>query len=87
MKSSFGLIVGIIIAIFLAIDAPKHNKRAWLWALLGFFFGPIALGIYLIQIGKKVLGWVILVVVGLLYLVLIFVFVVVAVLLAGTGGF
>lgn len=87
MESSIGLIIGIIIAIYLAIDAPKHNKRAWLWAILGFFFGPIALGIYLIQIGKKALGWIILVVVGLIYIAIIFFVVVAALLLAGSGIF
>jgi ABC-type molybdate transport system permease subunit len=62
-----GLIIGIVIAIFLAMDAPKHNKRPVLWAILGFLFGPIGLGIYLIQTNRKVIGWIITVVVGLGY--------------------
>jgi hypothetical protein len=44
-----GLIIGIIIATYLAIDAPKQNMRPVLWAIVGFLFGPIGLGIYLIQ--------------------------------------
>lgn len=71
MKFS-GLIIGIIIAIYLAVDAPKHNKRPWLWAILGFLFGPLALGIYLIQTGRKVLGWIITIVIGLAYLFFLF---------------
>ncbi|AZU64533.1 hypothetical protein [Neobacillus mesonae] len=83
MKGGLGLVISVVIAIYLAIDAPKHNKRSWLWAILGLFFGPIALGIYLIQTGRKVLGWIILVVVGLLYIFLIFLFIAAIFLLQG----
>jgi hypothetical protein len=86
MKMGFGLIIDIIIAIYLAVDAPKHNKRPWLWAILGFFFGPIPLVIYLIQTGRKVIGWIMLVVVGLFYIFLIFIVVIAAVLLS-SGNF
>jgi disulfide bond formation protein DsbB len=65
--SSF--LLGIIIAIYLAIDAPKHHKRPWLWAILGFIFGPIALGIYLIQTDRKVLGWIITILSILIYII------------------
>ncbi|WP_042463385.1 hypothetical protein [Neobacillus dielmonensis] len=61
-------LVNIIIAVFLAIDAPKHNKRPWLWAILGVFFGAIVLGIYFIQTGKKVLGWVITILALIVYI-------------------
>ena len=67
-----GIFISIIIAVFLYIDAQKYNKRPWLWAILGFIFGPIALGIYLIQTGRKVLGWIITIVVGLGYVFFIF---------------
>ncbi|MFJ7726089.1 hypothetical protein ACIQXV_07970 [Neobacillus sp. NPDC097160] len=87
MKGSFGLIVGIIIAIYLYVDAPKHNKSRWLWAILGFIFGPIALGIYLIQTGRKVLGWIITIVAILLYILIIFLVVIAAVLFSTGGGF
>lgn len=55
----------------MVIDAPKHGKRAWLWGVLGFFLGTIALGIYLIQTDRKVLGWVILIVSVIGYILLI----------------
>lgn len=86
MSITLSFLVEIIIAIFLFVDAPKHNKSRWLWAILGFFFGPFALGIYLIKTGRKVLGWIIVVVVGLLYLAFIVFAVLMAVLLAN-GGF
>jgi len=87
MKGSLGIIVGIIIAIYLFVDAPKHKKSRWLWAILGFIFGPITLGIYLIQTGRKVLGWIITIVAILLYILIIFFFVIVALLLANSGSF
>ncbi|EKN66510.1 hypothetical protein BABA_15412 [Neobacillus bataviensis LMG 21833] len=86
MKGSFGLIVGIIIAIFLYLDAPKHNKSRWLWAILGFFFGPIALGIYFIRTGRKVLGWIITIVAILLYIIIIVSIIILVVALVATGG-
>jgi hypothetical protein len=76
------VIIGLIIAIFLFIDAPKYNKSRWLWAILGFIFGPIALGIYLIKTGRKVLGWIITIIAILLYLLIIFFFVVIAAMFA-----
>ncbi|WHY77417.1 hypothetical protein QNH20_25720 [Neobacillus sp. WH10] len=85
MKLTFGLIVNIIIVIYLFLDAPKHNKSRWLWAILGLVFGLIALGIYLIQTGRKVLGWIITIVSILIYLLIIF-FVVIAVIIFSTSG-
>ncbi|WP_040207088.1 hypothetical protein [Neobacillus jeddahensis] len=84
MEGSFGFIIGIILAIFLFIDAPKHNKSRWLWAILGFIFGPIAVGIYLIKTGRKVLGWIVTIVSILLYIILIFLLIV-AVFLMSNG--
>ncbi|MGM7721443.1 hypothetical protein [uncultured Metabacillus sp.] len=74
MEFSFGFIVSIAIAIYLAIDAPKHNKNPWLWGILGFIFGPIVLGIYFIRTGRKVAGWIIFVISVLLILLFILFF-------------
>lgn len=51
-------IVPIIIAVYLAIDAPKHGKSPWLWGILGFLFTLLPLGIYLIKTNRKVAGWI-----------------------------
>lgn len=59
MEFSFGFILSILIAIYIFIDAPKHDKNRWLWAILGFLFGPLVLGIYFILTGRKVAGWII----------------------------
>ncbi|WP_347549950.1 hypothetical protein ABFG93_21095 [Pseudalkalibacillus hwajinpoensis] len=53
-----GLIIPIVVAVFLAIDAPKHGKNPWLWGILGFLFTFLTLGIYLIKTGRKVAGWI-----------------------------
>lgn len=74
MEFSFGFILSIAIAIFLAIDAPKHGKNPWLWGILGFVFGPIVLGIYFIKTGRKVAGWIILIIAIILILLLILFF-------------
>ncbi|RBP02788.1 hypothetical protein [Rossellomorea aquimaris] len=55
---AFFYLFNILIAIYLFIDAQKHNKNKWLWAILGLIFSFITLGIYWILTGKKVLGWV-----------------------------
>ncbi|MGG1679235.1 hypothetical protein ACIFOT_26435 [Neobacillus sp. NRS-1170] len=82
MSGTISLLIAIAFAVYLFIDAPKHNKSRWLWAILGFIFGPIALGIYLIQTGRKVLGWIITIVVGLGYILMIILVVLGAVLFA-----
>jgi hypothetical protein len=66
-----GFIINILITIFLAMDAKKHSKSPVLWGILGFLFGPIALGIYLIKTNRKVLGWIITIVAGIGYLAFI----------------
>jgi hypothetical protein len=63
---SFLLSLGI--AIFLFVQAPKFGKNKWLWAILGFIFGFIALGIFFIKTGKKVLGWILVILSILLYI-------------------
>lgn len=76
MELTFGLILSIVIAVYLAIDAPKHGKNPWLWGILGFIFGPLVLGIYLIKTGRKLLGWII-VGIAILFFLLIVILVVV----------
>lgn len=71
MESLISFLISLAFAIFLYIDAPKHNKSRWLWAILGFIFGPIALGIYFIKTGRKVAGWIITILAILFYVVLI----------------
>lgn len=66
-----GFIINVAITVFLAIDASKHSKSGVLWGILGFLFGPIALGIYLIRTDRKTIGWVILIPVGIAYILFI----------------
>ncbi|WP_175640255.1 hypothetical protein [Metabacillus schmidteae] len=74
MVEFIGLIIPIIITVYLAIDAPKHNRNPWLWGILGLIFGPIVLGIYFIVTGRKVAGWIILVICILLIILSIVLF-------------
>ncbi|MDQ0231418.1 hypothetical protein [Metabacillus malikii] len=62
MELSLSFIISVVIAIYLAVDAPKHNRNPWIWGILGLLFGPIVLGIYLIATGRKVAGWIILII-------------------------
>jgi hypothetical protein len=64
-----GFLISIIITIYLAVNAPKYNKNAWLWAILGFFFGLIALGIFFIKTGRKVLGWILVIISSIFYVI------------------
>jgi hypothetical protein len=41
------------------MDSKKHGKNPILWGILGFIFGAIALGIYLIKTNRKVIGWIV----------------------------
>lgn len=59
MEYIVGLIVSIAITVFMVMDAPKHGKSPVLWGIIGFIFGLLGLGIYLIVTGRKVLGWII----------------------------
>ena len=43
-----GLVVQIIIIVFLYKDATRRGQSGALWAILGFFFGLLALIIWLI---------------------------------------
>ncbi|MCA0172506.1 hypothetical protein [Bacillus sp. RAR_GA_16] len=61
MELSFGLILNIVIAIYLFVDAKKRDKSSFFWAILGLIFGPIVLGIYFIQTGRKGIGWLIII--------------------------
>jgi len=73
MEFSFNWIVNILIAIYLVVDSKKHGKSPILWGILGFFFGLIALSIYLIRTDRKTIGWILLVVSVLIYLLVFFV--------------
>ncbi|MGD6805083.1 hypothetical protein [Rossellomorea aquimaris] len=69
MEFSLSFIINIIIAVYLFVDARKRGKNPWLWGILGLIFGAIVLGIYLIQTGRKGLGWVI-VILAILWFIL-----------------
>jgi len=86
LEGSFGLILNIVITIYLVIDSRKHGKSPVLWGILGFFFGAIALGIYLIKTNRKVLGWIITIISIIGYIVLLLVILLGVALIMG-GGF
>ncbi|WP_077622781.1 hypothetical protein [Sediminibacillus massiliensis] len=67
-----GLVVSVIVAVYLAIDAPKQGKSPVLWAILGFIFGLLTLGIYFIKTGRTTIGWVLTIIIGIAYLIIIF---------------
>ncbi len=49
------LIVSIIIIVYVATDCKHYDKSPWGWGIFAFFFGFLALGIYLCQ--TKRVGW------------------------------
>lgn len=59
MEGFIGLAINIILTIYLVIDSKKHGKSPVLWGILGFVFGAIALGIYLIKTDRKLVGWIV----------------------------
>lgn len=59
MEGTLGLVLNIIITVYLVIDSKKYGKSPVLWGILGFVFGAIALGIYLIKTDRKVIGWIV----------------------------
>ncbi|MEH7252539.1 hypothetical protein V7111_10485 [Neobacillus niacini] len=59
MELTFGLVLNIILTIYLVIDSKKYGKSPVLWGILGFIFGAVALGIYLIKTDRKVIGWIV----------------------------
>jgi len=86
LEGSFGLLLNVVITIYLIIDSRKHGKSPVLWGILGFFFGAIALGIYLIKTNRKVLGWIITIISIIGYVVLLLVILLGVALIMG-GGF
>ncbi|MCM3026062.1 hypothetical protein M3584_04080 [Bacillus safensis] len=70
-----GWFVSILVAIYLFIDAPKHGKNKWLWSILGLLFGLFAFGIYLIKTGRKGLGWTVLIVSIIIYVIVMLAYV------------
>ncbi|MBT2720037.1 hypothetical protein ACSU6B_19070 [Neobacillus sp. C211] len=86
MEGFIGLVLNIILTIYLVIDSRKHGKSPILWGILGFIFGLIALGIYLIKTNRKVIGWIITIISIIGYLALLLVLLLGAALILG-GGF
>jgi hypothetical protein len=86
LEGFFGLVLNIIITIYLVIDSRKHGKSPVLWGILGFFFGPVVLGIYLIRTNRKLIGWIITIISTIGYITLIILIFVFAALIVG-GGF
>ncbi|WHY70055.1 hypothetical protein QNH17_26845 [Neobacillus sp. SuZ13] len=86
LEGTFGLLLNVVITIYLIIDSRKHGKSPVLWGILGFFFGAIALGIYLIKTNRKVLGWIITIISIIGYVVLLLVILLGVALIMG-GGF
>jgi len=56
-----GVIISLIIIVYIATDAPNHDKSPWGWGIFAFFFNFLALGIYLYQTERKTAGvlWII----------------------------
>jgi hypothetical protein len=86
LEGFIGLVLNIILTIYLVIDSRKHGKSPILWGILGFIFGLIALGIYLIKTNRKVIGWIITIISTIGYLALLLVLLLGAALILG-GGF
>lgn len=51
-----GLLVSLAIIVYIVADAPHYDKSPWLWGIFAFFFGFLALGIYLYQTGRNAWG-------------------------------
>ncbi|MFP7297107.1 hypothetical protein [Neobacillus niacini] len=71
---SLGLILNIVITIYLVIEARKYGKSPILWGILGFIFGALALGIFLIRTNRKLIGWIITIISAIGYVALIMIF-------------
>lgn len=74
MEYGIGLLLSIAITVYMVVDAPKHGKSPVLWGILGFVFGLLGLGIYLIVTNRKVIGWIIVVLFILLVIGVILIF-------------
>jgi hypothetical protein len=85
LESFFGLVLNIVITVFLVIDSRKHGKSPILWGILGFIFGAVALGIYLIKTDRKLIGWII-TIISIIGYIILFIFIAFAVALL-VGGF
>jgi hypothetical protein len=73
VEFSFSLIINIFVAIYLFMDAKKRDKNPWVWGILGLIFGIIVLGIYLIVTGRKLWGWII-VILSILWFIIALIF-------------
>lgn len=75
METFISFAINILITVYLVIDSKKYGKSPVLWGILGFFFGTIALGIYLIRTDRKLIGWIVLIVSTIFYILVILFFV------------
>ncbi|MHC0037604.1 hypothetical protein [Pseudoneobacillus sp. C159] len=80
---AFSWLINIAIAVYLAIDAPKQGKSPVLWAIFGLVFGAITLGIYFIRTQRKLIGWIVLILSIIGYIVLFIISFIAAVLMLG----
>lgn len=85
MESFIGLALNIIVTVYLVIDSRKHGKSPILWGILGFLFGAIALGIYLIRTDRKLIGWIV-TIISIIGYIILFIVIALAVALI-VGGF
>ena len=51
-----GLLISLAIIVYIVTDAPDYDKSQWGWGIFAFFFGFLALGIYLFQTERKSWG-------------------------------
>lgn len=49
------ILLSIIIVTYVARDAPNFDKNPWGWGVFAFFFGFLALGIFLCRTTRT--GW------------------------------
>ncbi len=74
MEFSLFWAINILITIYLVVDSKKTGKNPVLWGIMGFLFGIITLSIYLIRTGRKILGWILLVL-AIIFMLLFFLFI------------
>jgi hypothetical protein len=60
MEILLGFLLSVAIAVYLAIDAPKHNRNPWVWGILGFFFSLFPLGVYFLVTNRTAAGCIVL---------------------------
>lgn len=71
LMEGMGLFINVVVAIALGFYAKKYDKSPILWGLLGLVFGLMAIGFFLIKIGKKLVGWIIVIITLILNIIYI----------------